>query len=428
MGVIPTRMFPLGVGHGAPLPYDAEVGYLESAAGSAEDSAPYIDTLVTPGTKTRIEIGWMPTRIVGEPMHGIAGYREFVTNTNNTRCALGISISGPSVYWGVSNLNIANTVSWSAGNHLCQFIQYNGTTATYGYGGTTFSSTISNLAEDPGKSILIFARNAKKNNDTQPRVQIGANQTSRVYFVRIWQDYTTGVLSFDGIPVRSGSVGYLYDRVSGNLFGNLGVGAFGVGPDKFTGVNLVGSSVSNNAGILSGFTASSYATMPFYFTSGASSLEAVVKFKTPNVSTTQGIWGCVGSRNSFTPFYFEGSMAPAGLRSFVSSNGTSWAVNASSGGWTTSLSANTDTILRSKWNGTTLSFDILKNGAWTTERTLSVSGVFGASDLVPQLGTNRGTGWPFLGSIDLNYTYLMRDGALLWEGVAGAYKNVALLT
>lgn len=34
------------------------------------------------------------------------------------------------------------------------------------------------------------------------------------------------------IPVRVGDVGYLYDRVSGQLFGNAGTGAFIVGPDK----------------------------------------------------------------------------------------------------------------------------------------------------------------------------------------------------
>ena len=38
----------------------------------------------------------------------------------------------------------------------------------------------------------------------------------------------------DIIPVRVGDVGYLYDRVSGQLFGNSGTGEFIVGPDKTT--------------------------------------------------------------------------------------------------------------------------------------------------------------------------------------------------
>ena len=36
----------------------------------------------------------------------------------------------------------------------------------------------------------------------------------------------------DFIPVRVGTVGYMYDRVSGQLFGNSGTGAFIIGPDK----------------------------------------------------------------------------------------------------------------------------------------------------------------------------------------------------
>ena len=36
----------------------------------------------------------------------------------------------------------------------------------------------------------------------------------------------------DLVPVRVGQVGYLFDRVSGELFGNAGTGAFVVGPDK----------------------------------------------------------------------------------------------------------------------------------------------------------------------------------------------------
>lgn len=36
----------------------------------------------------------------------------------------------------------------------------------------------------------------------------------------------------DLIPVRVGQVGYMYDKISGQLFGNSGTGAFILGPDK----------------------------------------------------------------------------------------------------------------------------------------------------------------------------------------------------
>jgi hypothetical protein len=38
-------------------------------------------------------------------------------------------------------------------------------------------------------------------------------------------------VNFDLIPVRIGQVGYLYDKVSGRLFGNSGTGSFILGPD-----------------------------------------------------------------------------------------------------------------------------------------------------------------------------------------------------
>ena len=34
------------------------------------------------------------------------------------------------------------------------------------------------------------------------------------------------------IPVRKDGVGYMYDTVSGQLFGNIGTGNFILGPDK----------------------------------------------------------------------------------------------------------------------------------------------------------------------------------------------------
>ena len=45
------------------------------------------------------------------------------------------------------------------------------------------------------------------------------------------QIYQNGILVRDFIPVRKGTVGYLYDRVTGALFGNAGTGDFVIGPD-----------------------------------------------------------------------------------------------------------------------------------------------------------------------------------------------------
>ena len=44
----------------------------------------------------------------------------------------------------------------------------------------------------------------------------------------------SGEKIIDLIPVRKRSIGYMYDRVSGQLFGNQGTGDFIIGPDKTT--------------------------------------------------------------------------------------------------------------------------------------------------------------------------------------------------
>lgn len=51
----------------------------------------------------------------------------------------------------------------------------------------------------------------------------------RIYYFKLMR-YSTPI--FDAIPVRVGQVGYLYDRVSNQLFGNAGTGDFILGPDK----------------------------------------------------------------------------------------------------------------------------------------------------------------------------------------------------
>ena len=199
---------------------------------------------------------------------------------------------------------------------------------------------------------------------------------------------------------------------------------------QYVGVNLVGSSVQLVDGVLSGFTASSYATMPWRMTAGATSLEAVVRFHWDGVSNTNaGIWGCIGSKDSFTPFYYEYlSINPGYFGCYLSNNGTSWTIGPTLGGkWAPASPAAGDYMLRLVWNGSVAKLLRWTGSSWVQDQTVSISSIYGEENLVPQLGTNRGQNYPLNGTIDLKYTYMMRDGALLWEGVKGAYRNVAKL-
>lgn len=50
----------------------------------------------------------------------------------------------------------------------------------------------------------------------------------KIYSFKVTVD---NVVTFDGVPVRSGQTGYLYDKVSKTLLSNSGSGSFTLGPD-----------------------------------------------------------------------------------------------------------------------------------------------------------------------------------------------------
>jgi hypothetical protein len=52
------------------------------------------------------------------------------------------------------------------------------------------------------------------------------------YFKKFKLLDSKNIPKLDLIPVRVGNVGYMYDKVSGKLFGNVGTGSFILGPDK----------------------------------------------------------------------------------------------------------------------------------------------------------------------------------------------------
>ena len=69
--------------------------------------------------------------------------------------------------------------------------------------------------------LCLFALNGGSGTDSRKFV-------GRIAYVKI---YLSDVLVMDCIPVRVGQTGYMYDKVSGNLFGNRGTGDFILGPD-----------------------------------------------------------------------------------------------------------------------------------------------------------------------------------------------------
>lgn len=176
---------------GKGLPYDAEVEYLESTG------TQWIDTGFDPSSK-QVKIT-LDFQIVN------TGYNQFNWCT-------GFQATAPMVgaYADTSSdvfYNARYTYSQNADKYAKTKAVYNGIHPDTNGAGT----------------LLIFARRALNGSVPNP------GGSKRIFGLSI---IYSGILVMDMIPVRVRTVGYMYDRVSGQLFGNQGTGAFTYGHDK----------------------------------------------------------------------------------------------------------------------------------------------------------------------------------------------------
>ena len=195
---------------GAPLPYDAEVEYLESTG------TQWIDTgkvLSSTGFAYDADILFKRTYdcIVfsgrTEPNSLKADSLSlFIVKGRWRFDNFGISITGPAV-----DTDTRYSVSLVDGKTTVNGVEVETPVPT---------------GRSSGATVYIFAGH-------RPQASGGVEFQSsiRLYSLKFYQD---GVLAADYRPVRVGDIGYLYDRASGQLFGNAGTGAFVIGPDKTT--------------------------------------------------------------------------------------------------------------------------------------------------------------------------------------------------
>lgn len=190
----------------SPLPYDAEVEYLESTG------TQWIDTGVVYQNNYDIDCNFAcsATGSASRFVFGVYGNglnRQVAANTisNWHTASANLYLYKGSLHTGVAN-NAVNNIRLRG-------MQWN-------YNGTDYDSPWTFDASE-GKTMYLFAAN-----------NLGTASyffTGRIYSFKIWD--ANGTLVRDFIPVRKGTVGYLYDRVSGRLSGNAGTGAFGYGQD-----------------------------------------------------------------------------------------------------------------------------------------------------------------------------------------------------
>lgn len=186
---------------------------------------------------------------------------------------------------------------------------------------------------------------------------------------------------------------------------------------RYYGVELVGGSVKENKGILSDFANHSYAKIKAPFDPKDKSFEVVVEFTTgQHIDTVGGILIGLGPRNGYSPLFISRQK----LSGFLSSDGTTWNIagNVPVGDV---LKPMTTYLVKSTWDRKAYSWYLYKGNAWAKEAVVLNEFPVAATEL--QFGTNRGEGYPFSGTVNLNKSYICIDGKVWWEGVKGAYKN-----
>lgn len=187
---------------GKSLPYDAKVEYLESTGTQYIDTGVYhregqsyvINIIATP---TSSEVDFIATNIGnGGMVVGFYNYFVFGYNRPNLRINTGI--------FEVKETEFHIEYEFKDGNRT---LTVNGT--SYSEAGTTYSAN---------RTIRLYGGY---------QGTYGSLKCKRAVF----RDANDNFL-IDMIPVRVGTTGYMYDKISGQLFGNSGTGDFILGPDK----------------------------------------------------------------------------------------------------------------------------------------------------------------------------------------------------
>lgn len=198
-----TRYCPV-VEVGNSLPYDAEVEYLQS------NGTQYINT----GVK--------------------------VDNTFTFYTKVAALSSSATTYWGARNSG-----TYSSRGQQCYLQNNPATTATQTIHLWTDSTSKSYQSNswDSGITPVIDTMNELSaitcysglGQFTYPITLFALNAIGTISYsscrIGLWVAYSGCTKVAEMIPVRVGQVGYMYDRVSGVLFGNAGTGSFILGPD-----------------------------------------------------------------------------------------------------------------------------------------------------------------------------------------------------
>lgn len=181
------------------LPYDAEIEYLSS------NGTQWLDTGITPDSNTKVQFKFKTAQTARVL---ILGYHLGNNNTAWSFCNYGNEAylkrpANVTIHGGTISNNVLYELE--IGNFYVKNLSSDLIIVSGSEGSFTGVSTI---------TLNHFST---------------GNSRNTWYYVKI---YDGNKLVRDLIPVRVGTTGYMYDRVSGQLFGNAGTGSFVLGNDK----------------------------------------------------------------------------------------------------------------------------------------------------------------------------------------------------
>ena len=182
--------------------YSSKIEYLQS------DTNQYIETGVTPDDSTGIMVTLKRSNTTDTYLAGLRN------DTNNTRWVIG-STSNIYAGWG-STLSSFND---NSGSKITVYLNYLNDRKWRNSLNDTYYS-LSTLSFTPAYNIRLFGSAGVSASYTK--------WSGKIYAVKITQGSN---VVMDLIPVRVKQVGYMYDKISGQLFGNSGTGNFTLGPD-----------------------------------------------------------------------------------------------------------------------------------------------------------------------------------------------------
>lgn len=154
-----------------------------------------------------------------------------------------------------------------------------------------------------------------------------------------------------------------------------------------------------------------YDATAWRFQPNSSTWEIVCEFTTGALSGYQGVIS-QQSVNGVIPFWVQGDNT---IKGYISSTGSGWDV--ADAVTVMAASANTTYRMKLEFTGSAYVWSVYENGSWNAVKTITSSSVVYQGDSGYPLYFGTWQSYPFLGTINLDETYVKIDGDYDWRAV-----------